>query len=132
MVGDGLLEAGDDRAQLGKTQPVRHRTPKDAALLEKTGPFRSRRALAGDDEHDAVSTSLGADQERPERVVCLGLTHAVEVDHGIDGVGAPRQALAQAALQRDDRRQGGRRRLCRRRGGADGIGRATAIHTGVP
>ena len=95
MIDVGLLEADDQRAELGQPQPERHLALEHAALGMRVGAGFT---LAGDHQHHARAVVLCAMKEMRERAVRRGLRHAVQVD--ADGQHDLRKlkALIEAAL----------------------------------
>lgn len=85
-----LFEADHEGAQIRQPQPVRDCPPEDTALFEQPSPFGGTSALAGHDENHEMALRLGAVEKASQRVVSLGLAHAVEVDHGLDRMRAAR------------------------------------------
>ena len=102
----GDVEAEHAGAQFRQREPERHLAPQHAALAART-------ALAGDDEHELRPFRLGAAQEVQQRVVRLGLGHAVKIDASADLGAAAGELLALAQRKRVR----GRRRLRFGRGG---------------
>lgn len=98
----GLLEAEDQRAQVGQAQPMRHHPAQYAPFV--TEQSRRQSALAGHHQGDAAAAPLLATQEGMERQMRLVLPHAVQVDGSIDALLAATQLRAQTPLDRRQRR----------------------------
>ena len=76
------------------------------------------RALAGDDQHDLAAARLLCPQEAEQRVMRLGLGHAVQIEPAVDRMRAARDALlglaGQATRAAAARRASAARRALRR------------------
>ena len=74
-----FLEADNKRAELRQAQPLRHLTAQHAAF-----GFGAHLALARDDEDEGQAVSVGTLQESEQSVMGTNLSHAVEIEPGVD------------------------------------------------
>ena len=90
----GALEADDEAAEFRQPQPERHHALEHAAAAAVVA---AARALAGDDQHHLAAARLLRPQEAKQRVVRLGLRHAVQIEPAVDRMRAARDALLRLA-----------------------------------
>ena len=79
MTDMSFFEADNHGPEFRQRQPLRHLTPKHAAL-----GFSSGFAFPGDDKHKAQAVEMGTAQKLRERVVCARLSHAMQIEPGFD------------------------------------------------
>ena len=77
-----FLEADNKLAELRQAQPLRHLTAQHAAF----GFGAAHLALACNDEDKGQAVSVGAPQESEQGVMRTNLSHAVEIEPGVDFV----------------------------------------------
>jgi hypothetical protein len=75
-----FLEADHKRAELRQAQPLRHLTAQDAAF----GFGAAYLAFASDDKDEGQAVSVGVLQECEQGVMGTNLSHAVEIEPGVD------------------------------------------------
>ena len=102
-----LLEAEHDLAQVGLAQPVGREPAQHAALLAERRRLVERAALAGDDDDEPRPARLGMAQEAAQRLMGLGLVHAVQVERAVDRAAAARELALQPPLDRRERQGAG-------------------------
>ena len=78
MPAASFLKADHELAKIRPGEPSRHHLTQHATAIAV------RVSLAGDDEHDAVATRLGASEKGGERSVGAILPHAMQVYSGVD------------------------------------------------
>jgi len=85
----GRLVANYAAAQNRVGQPMRHHPPEHSALVPECAALGT--TLAGDDQNQTRAAMMHPVDEREERRVSLGLSHAMQVDPAVDLGATPAQ-----------------------------------------
>src|SRR5689334_25337769 len=89
-------------SEVGSREPMRHGLAQYAALVlfVETSPRIHHCTLAGNDQHVAVTLTLGRFQEAPQRRMRLTLLHAVQIEPRLDGEMTALELACRAPVER--------------------------------
>ena len=111
----GFLEAEDDRAQVGLTQPLRGEPPEHAAFVGPLVRLVPRAAFAGYDDDQSRAARLRVAEEAAQRLMSFGLGQPMQIERPIDRSASARKVALEPPFDRRERRRGGLRRSGGRR-----------------
>lgn len=110
-----FVEADDEVAEFRQREPHWHLPSQYTALAEIRCALAA--AFAGHHQRHLGISRLGATQKAKQRGMRLPLRHTVQIDAGVDGVAAARDALLEPAVEWRERKRFGRgRRIAPHRG----------------